>query len=146
MDGMGHIPRVWFSLTKSKVRDAIQERFQVNDVSEFLKELAGRHPFETKHKSWNRLSIFRPRSAPNSFWELGRLDPYFFEKKKGSRASCGKMSLNEMMSRIFFLQLKFTDSGSNRQNPPTKIQRVLLFFLLLNFVFLEWFRRNFLGR
>jgi len=33
------------------VRDAIQERFQVNDVSEFLKELAGRHPFETKHKS-----------------------------------------------------------------------------------------------
>lgn len=141
MDGMGHIPRVWFSLTKSKVRDAIQERFQVNDVSEFLKELAGRHPFETKHKSWNRLSIFRPRSAPNSFWELGRLDPcsYFFEKKRLP----GKLRQDvvEWDDESFC-------SGQRAKSTKSfnKIQRVLLFFCCfwtLNLCFSNDFRRNF---
>ena len=127
MDGMGHIPRVWFSLTKSKVRDAIQERFQVNDVSEFLKELAGRHPFETKHKSWNRLSIFRPRSSPNSFWELGRLDPYFLRKKKAPGQAAARCRW--MRWWVFLVQLKFTDSGSNRQNPPTKFSGCFFFLL-----------------
>ena len=37
---------------KPKVRDAIQERFQVKDVPEFLTKLASRHPLDldkTKH-------------------------------------------------------------------------------------------------
>ena len=38
------------------VLDAIQKRFHVNDVSEFLTELASRHPLDPKFTNFNRLN------------------------------------------------------------------------------------------